>query len=72
MQHRVILVDTIQFCDTNLVDFPINENNSLDRCLRQKGTDNQKKQDSFHEAKLLNLFNNPAKINFRYVYVFQC
>lgn len=36
MHHRVVLIHTIQFRDPDLVDFPINENSRLDRCLYQK------------------------------------
>ncbi len=30
MHHRVVLVHTIQFCDSDLVNLPVNENSRLD------------------------------------------
>lgn len=55
MHERVVLVDTVKFGNLTLVDFPVNENNGLHGSLCQKGTNNQKKQDSFHDAKI-NIF----------------
>ncbi len=53
MHHRIILIDTVQLRDLNLVDFPVDENNSLDRCLYEERTNDQEKYCFFHTPKLI-------------------